>query len=128
MYNIIRLIYCSYICLNSYLCATLSDLYIVVISVFISYLCRTLSDLYIVVILVLAAICAPHCQIYLLQLFLSCQLFVFHIVRFYIILIFFLSAICVPQCQNGGSCLYPYFCVCPPGTYGIVCEKCEYLM
>src|SRR6218665_1390933 len=34
-------------------------------------------------------------------------------------------AICNPQCLNGGTCILPYLCFCPPGIYGHFCEKCK---
>lgn len=34
-------------------------------------------------------------------------------------------ALCDPVCQNGGTCVKPYFCHCPPGTKGTFCEKCK---
>ena len=32
------------------------------------------------------------------------------------------TAECLPGCHNGGACLIPGFCVCPPGWSGDRCE------
>lgn len=34
-----------------------------------------------------------------------------------------LSALCTPRCMNGGLCVTPGFCICPPGFYGVNCDK-----
>uniref|UniRef100_W5KVI9 Wnt inhibitory factor 1 n=1 Tax=Astyanax mexicanus TaxID=7994 RepID=W5KVI9_ASTMX len=33
------------------------------------------------------------------------------------------SALCSPRCQNGGLCMSPGVCICPPGYFGAGCEK-----
>jgi len=33
------------------------------------------------------------------------------------------SALCAPRCMNGGLCITPGLCICPPGFYGINCDK-----
>jgi hypothetical protein len=33
------------------------------------------------------------------------------------------SAFCHPECQNGGVCVSPFKCQCPPGTSGKHCQK-----
>uniref|UniRef100_A0A8D0H7G0 Wnt inhibitory factor 1 n=1 Tax=Sphenodon punctatus TaxID=8508 RepID=A0A8D0H7G0_SPHPU len=33
------------------------------------------------------------------------------------------SALCAPRCMNGGLCVTPGLCICPPGFYGISCDK-----
>ncbi|MGH0175893.1 UNVERIFIED_CONTAM: hypothetical protein FKN15_005902 [Acipenser sinensis] len=33
------------------------------------------------------------------------------------------SALCAPRCLNGGLCVSPGMCICPPGYYGINCDK-----
>uniref|UniRef100_A0A8B9LST8 Wnt inhibitory factor 1 n=1 Tax=Astyanax mexicanus TaxID=7994 RepID=A0A8B9LST8_ASTMX len=32
-------------------------------------------------------------------------------------------ALCSPRCQNGGLCMSPGVCICPPGYFGAGCEK-----
>ncbi|MGH0144052.1 UNVERIFIED_CONTAM: hypothetical protein FKN15_045311 [Acipenser sinensis] len=32
-------------------------------------------------------------------------------------------ALCAPRCLNGGLCVSPGMCICPPGYYGINCDK-----
>nr|XP_033815556.1 wnt inhibitory factor 1 isoform X2 [Geotrypetes seraphini] len=33
------------------------------------------------------------------------------------------QALCTPQCMNGGLCVTPGLCICPPGFYGTNCNK-----
>ncbi|XP_070644680.1 wnt inhibitory factor 1 isoform X3 [Bos indicus] len=33
------------------------------------------------------------------------------------------SVLCSPRCMNGGLCVTPGFCICPPGFYGVNCDK-----
>ncbi|KAK4831842.1 hypothetical protein QYF61_019600 [Mycteria americana] len=33
------------------------------------------------------------------------------------------QALCAPRCMNGGLCITPGLCICPPGFYGINCDK-----
>ena len=37
-----------------------------------------------------------------------------------------LSAFCHPGCQNGGSCVAPFKCDCPPGVTGAFCQDCKW--
>ncbi|KAG2469177.1 WIF1 factor, partial [Polypterus senegalus] len=32
-------------------------------------------------------------------------------------------ALCAPRCLNGGLCVSPGMCICPPGYYGVNCDK-----
>lgn len=34
-----------------------------------------------------------------------------------------LPALCSSRCLNGGMCMSPGVCICPPGYYGASCEK-----
>ncbi|XP_073411549.1 wnt inhibitory factor 1 isoform X2 [Dendrobates tinctorius] len=33
------------------------------------------------------------------------------------------QALCMPRCLNGGLCVTPGLCICPPGYYGTNCDK-----
>ncbi|XP_069485851.1 wnt inhibitory factor 1 isoform X2 [Ambystoma mexicanum] len=33
------------------------------------------------------------------------------------------QALCTPRCMNGGLCVSPGLCICPPGYYGANCDK-----
>ena len=46
---------------------------------------------------------------------------------YYYIESFVFSAFCHPGCQNGGSCVAPFKCECPPGVTGAFCQECKYL-